>query len=53
MFEKGKSSAGGTHEAGTLWRRSGTSPWSRSRRRAAAYAASVDHLEGLMAMRTR
>lgn len=55
MREQSTSSSAESREAGSARRRSETSPWSRSRsrRRAAAYADSVDHMQGLMAMRTR
>lgn len=46
MRDKGKSSTGVTRRAGAPWRRRGTT----SRQRA-AYAASVDHVQGLMAWR--
>lgn len=49
MFTKAKSRTGETGEVGAR-RRSETSPWRRSRQRA-LYAASVDHVQGLMAWR--
>lgn len=49
MREQSKSSTGHSSRRAPR-RRNETSSWSRSRQRA-AYAASVDHLQGLMAWR--
>jgi hypothetical protein len=53
MSAKSTSFNAETRRSSSAARRGGSMPWSRARRRAAAYDARVDYLTGLMSLRMR